>query len=72
MLKKKVEKFLMKSALNFKTLEIRKKKHMTSNVKTAAILRTSVTLKRKFLKKTLPPKTSIVTRISERAKKMVP
>ena len=61
----------MKSALNLKTLEIRKKKHTTSNVKIAAILRTFVMLKRKFSKRILLQKTSIVIRISARAKNMV-
>ena len=61
----------MRSALNFKILEIRKKKLMTSNVKTVVILRISVTLKRKFLKKKFPKKTSPVTKKSLIAKQKV-
>jgi len=70
-LKKKVEKFLMRSALNFKILEIRKKKLMTNNVKTVAILKTFVTLKRKSLKMRFPKKTSLVTSKLKTAKKKV-
>tara|TARA_B110000285_G_C15047355_1_gene575054 strand:+ start:521 stop:895 length:375 start_codon:yes stop_codon:yes gene_type:complete len=69
--KKKAEKFLMKSALNFRTLETRKKKPTISNVKTVAILRIFGTLKRKFLKKKFPKKMSIVTSISVIARRRV-
>ena len=54
-----------------KISEIRKKKHMTNNVKTAPNPRSLETLRRKFSRRISRTKTSIVTPKSLRAKRMV-
>ena len=57
--------------ISFKILEIRKKKHMTNNVKTVQNLRNLETLRRKFLKRRFLKKMSIGKDKSVKAKRMV-
>ena len=68
-LKKKAEKCLLRNVINSKTLETRKKKHTTNNVKTAQNLRNLETPKRKFLKRRFPKKTLTVRDKSVTAKR---
>jgi hypothetical protein len=70
-LKKKAERFLLKSVINFKILETRKKKLMISKMKTVKTPRHSEMLKRKFLKRRFQKKTSIVRQKSLKAKGVV-